>query len=107
METHKGPSDHRETLCHQEGDRALARVAQAGWGASTSLEISKTCLDTFPGKRLWVALLEHGVGPDDLQRLLPTTAALGFCSTDPAHPPSTRAHLQECSVGNGAAVPKQ
>ena len=37
---------------------------------SPSTEILKSCLDTVLGNRLWVALMEQGVGQGDLQRCL-------------------------------------
>ena len=43
---------------------------------SPSLEILKSCLDMVLGNQLWVALLEQGLRPDDLQRSLPTSTSL-------------------------------
>ena len=43
---------------------------------SPSLEILQSHLDMVLGNWLSVALLEQGVGPDDLQRSLPTSATL-------------------------------
>ena len=36
------------------------------------------------GSRLWMALPEQGVGPNDLQRCLPTSASLWFCEKEHA-----------------------
>jgi len=44
--------------------------------AASSLEIFKSHLDTVLGNWLLVALLEQRVGPDDLQRSLPTSTTL-------------------------------
>jgi len=43
---------------------------------SPFLEIRKSHLGMVLGNQLWVALLEQGVGPGDLQRALPTAASL-------------------------------
>ena len=42
----------------------LTQVAQRGCGVS-SLETSKSCLDTALGTMLWVSLLEWGLGQMD------------------------------------------
>ena len=43
---------------------------------SPSLEIFKSCLDMVLGNWFYVALLSSGVGPEDLQRSLPTSTIL-------------------------------
>lgn len=39
-----------------------------------SLEMLRSCLDVVLGRWLWMALLEQGVGPEALQRALPSSA---------------------------------
>ena len=43
---------------------------------SPPLEILKSHLDMVLGSQPWESLLEQGVGPDDLQRSLPTSTIL-------------------------------
>ncbi|KAK4817922.1 hypothetical protein QYF61_002763 [Mycteria americana] len=74
-ETQEGPTERLETLFYCEGDRALAQIAQGGCGVSILGDVQKP-LNMVLGSLLWVALLEQGVGPDDLQRFLPTSAIL-------------------------------
>jgi len=45
------------------------------------VEMLRTWLDMVLGSLLWLTLLEQGVGPDDLQGCLPTSAALWFCNS--------------------------
>lgn len=63
---------------------------------SLSLEIFKPCLNTILCNLLWVNLLEQGVGPDHLQRSLPTPSSPGSCKT--------QMQLQECA-GAKSALP--
>lgn len=41
---------------------------------SPSLEMLRSCVDVVLGRWLWMALLEQGVGPEALQRALPSSA---------------------------------
>lgn len=84
-------SEYEEKLVYCEGCRALPRVVE-----SLSLEIFKPCLNTILCNLLWVNLLEQGVGPDHLQRSLPTPSSPGSCKT--------QMQLQECA-GAKSALP--
>ncbi|KAK4817918.1 hypothetical protein QYF61_002759 [Mycteria americana] len=66
-ETREVPSEQQETLFYCVGDWALAQIAQGGCGVSILGDVQKP-LNMVLGSLLWVALLEQGVGPDDLQR---------------------------------------
>lgn len=82
-----GQTEIQEVLCgHQSKKRVFPVRVTEHWDRfpkeifdSWSLEITESCLDIVVGGLFWIAELEQGLGPGDLQCSLPTSALLWFC----------------------------
>ena len=61
------------------------------------MEVFRSRLDTVLGSQLWVALLEQGVGADDLQRCLQPQPACDLAKV--AHSAAGIAEIQICKAG--------
>lgn len=75
-ETREAPSEHQETFYHCKGDQALAQVSQRGCGVSLVGDAKKLSGHVPRQPVLGGPCLSSGVGPDDVQRSLSTSAIL-------------------------------